>query len=166
MYRSLFVLDINQKQYQPQYSLTFSDGPIMLSHYHGASVAFWISRIWFGRQREPSPVLISHMQLLRQYALHLSTIEAVSHSRDEFWWDASQRSLTGSAKKSRTDARNRTQTQILCKTQCIQLYWTTCLTILRYIIISRCYVAQYDEFGTTTMTLHFNVFRIKANMAI
>lgn len=36
--------------------------------------------------------------------------------------------------------------------QCIQLYSTTCLAILRYIIISKCYVAQYDKFGTTTMT--------------
>lgn len=47
--------------------------------------------------REPSPVLISHMPLLWQYSLHLSTIEPSSHSRDEFWC---RRSLVGSARRS------------------------------------------------------------------
>lgn len=37
--------------------------------------------------------------------------QAVSHSRDDFWWDASQKSLMGSAEKSCTvtDAKNRTK---------------------------------------------------------
>lgn len=47
-YIAAYCVGDQPKQYQPQYFLTFSDGPIMLFHYHRVSVAFWISRIWFG----------------------------------------------------------------------------------------------------------------------
>lgn len=79
------------------------------SHYHGVSAAFWISRIYGLQGREASPVLISHMQAPLTILSPSEHHQAASHSRDDFWWDASQRRPVGSAKKSctETDARNR-----------------------------------------------------------
>lgn len=94
------VLDINPKRYQPRYFLTSCDGPIVLLRYREVSASFWIGRIRLGDGRDPSPVLISHMRLLWQYSLHLSTIEPSpiqgtssdgTHARG-FLWESARKS--------------------------------------------------------------------------